>query len=142
MPAGRPPPPFTAAAIVLAVLMAVLVAHPATARAAAAEQAAERGPCLAPAAIMRRDHMDMLKHDRTAAVHDGIRRPDRALENCVTCHAIAGNDGKPVSHDDSRHFCNSCHPQAAVAIDCFSCHRSTPSAGTAVVQPIRGGTAP
>lgn len=84
------------------------------------------GPCVAPRAAMRRMHMEMLKHDRTLTVHQGVRTPERTLEACVTCHAVAGADGKPVTIADDRHFCNSCHGSAAVTIDCFSCHRSTP----------------
>ena len=37
-----------------------------------------------------------------------------------------GADGKPVGYDDSRHFCESCHYQAAVTIDCFECHNPKP----------------
>lgn len=147
MPAGRPLLAVAAALLALTVLtmvMAVFVASPAGNRAMAATtmEAEQRGPCLAPASIMRRNHMEMLKHDRNAAVHDGIRPPHRTLENCVTCHAVADTEGKPVSVEDSRHFCNNCHPQAAVSIDCFSCHRSTPSTGQAAVGPIPGSMAP
>ena len=85
------------------------------------------GQCLEPAPVMRRFHMQMLMHDRTATVHQGVRQSGHNLEDCVTCHAVKGEDGKAVTFEDSRHFCSGCHLKVAVSIDCFSCHRSTPS---------------
>jgi hypothetical protein len=46
----------------------------------------------------------------------------------VSCHAVKGADGAPVSYADENHFCRSCHSYAAVSIDCFECHKSTPDA--------------
>jgi predicted CXXCH cytochrome family protein len=127
----------------MAVTAALAAIDPAgTPARAVTTEAAERGPCIASPSVMRRTHMDMLKHDRTAAVHDGIRYPDRALENCIACHAVTGADGKAVTIEDKRHFCNSCHLRAAVSIDCFSCHRSTPAEGDVVVRPTLGSTTP
>jgi hypothetical protein len=79
----------------------------------------ERGEaCVAPTALMRRDHMKMLLRQRDLTMHQGIRETRFSLKNCVDCHAsratgsVLGKDG----------FCSSCHAYAAVSIDCFECH--------------------
>lgn len=84
------------------------------------------GPCLLPAAEMRRQHKDILFQERTQAVRHGIRDPEASLTRCVACHAVHDEGGQPVSHEDERHFCRACHMRVAIAPDCFSCHRSTP----------------
>ena len=84
--------------------------------------------------------MYLLWHERDAALRHGLRRADYALPRCLTCHAVAGPDGKPVSYNDSRHFCRSCHDYAAVSVDCFECHSSLPDpAARAASQPLQGG---
>ncbi|WP_035692026.1 hypothetical protein [Azospirillum halopraeferens] len=84
------------------------------------------GECVADAPFMRRNHMDLLKHQRDDTVHGGIRPANHSLNACVTCHAVKGDDGHPVTVADSRHFCRTCHDTTAVRVDCFSCHTSTP----------------
>jgi hypothetical protein len=82
--------------------------------------------CVADTAFMRRNHMQMMFAHRTEAVHEGVRAPKFSLAGCVSCHAVKGEDGKPVSYASDKHFCRSCHAYAAVRIDCFECHKSTP----------------
>ena len=82
--------------------------------------------CLAPPAEMRRSHMDLLAHDRSAAAREGIRRPGHGLDDCITCHVVRDAGGAAVDAADLRHFCTSCHVKVAVSVDCFSCHRATP----------------
>jgi hypothetical protein len=101
-----------AAAILAAVL--TLAAH-----ADAPKIKIERGEaCVAPTAQMRRDHMDMLLHQRDRTMRQGLREPRFSLKNCVDCHAsratgsVLGKEG----------FCSSCHEYAAVKMDCFECH--------------------
>ena len=89
---------------------------------------AQGGQCVASADEMRRNHMNLLKHERDDAVHLGERKTKAQLENCLTCHAVNGANGKPVTYDDGRHFCRTCHDYAAVAVDCFQCHASVPNA--------------
>ncbi|MGA7984898.1 MAG: hypothetical protein WCA01_06940, partial [Burkholderiales bacterium] len=48
---------------------------------------ASKGPCIAPPEVMRREHPDMLKHQRTVTVHEGVRNAKVDLEKCVACHA-------------------------------------------------------
>ncbi len=82
--------------------------------------------CIMPTPFMRRNHMKLLMHDRRMEVHDGVRIQGHNLEDCMTCHVVRDAQGEAVPITDSRHFCNKCHASAAVSIDCFSCHRSTP----------------
>jgi hypothetical protein len=84
--------------------------------------------CVADTDFMRRNHMSMMTEHRREAVHNGARKPQYSLSGCVSCHAVKGDDGKPISYADDKHFCRSCHSYAAVRIDCFECHKSTPDA--------------
>ena len=78
------------------------------------------GKCVEDTAIMRREHPDMLKHQRDKTMHEGIRTREHSLKECVECHASA----KTGSVLGARGFCQSCHDYASVRIDCFSCHAS------------------
>jgi len=83
--------------------------------------------CVLPTEEMRRNHMKYILHQRNETMHEGIRTPQFSLKGCIHCHAVEGPDGKPVSIASPKHFCNSCHGYAAVHIDCFECHASTPT---------------
>ena len=75
---------------------------------------------------MRRWHMDMMKHDRDVTVYQGVRPVGASLDGCFDCHTVRDDAGLPVTAADERHFCRTCHDYAAVKVDCFDCHRSTP----------------
>ena len=77
---------------------------------------------------MRRNHMELILHQRDETVYRGIRTKQQSLRNCINCHAVDAA-GQPVSLDDPQHFCVSCHRYAAVKIDCFQCHSGTPEEG-------------
>jgi hypothetical protein len=96
--------------------------------------------CVADTDHMRRYHMMMLKHQRDETVHEGVRGGKYSIGDCVGCHAVKGEDGKPVSYESPQHFCRSCHDYAAVSIDCFECHSSKPGAKSpsAAVEPPAG----
>ena len=85
--------------------------------------------CVEDTAFMRRNHMELLLHQRDRTVHEGVRTIRHSLANCVTCHAskktgrVTGNGG----------FCASCHSYAGVALDCFECHADKP--GVAMAKP-------
>ncbi len=98
---------------------------------------ASSGHCIMPTPFMRRNHMQLLMHDRRTEVHQGVREQGHNLEDCMNCHAVRDEQGRAVPITDSRHFCNKCHGSAAVAIDCFSCHRSTPESGRANAEASR-----
>lgn len=66
--------------------------------------------CVRDTAFMRRNHMDLLRHERAEVVREGVRGGDFTLEKCQECH---------VNRDSS---CDSCHRYAAVRPDCWSCH--------------------
>ena len=85
--------------------------------------------CVEDTDFMRRNHMELLKHQRDETVLDGVRSEQYSLMECLDCHAVAGLDAKPVTFTDPSHFCRSCHDYAAVSIDCFQCHASRPESG-------------
>ena len=85
--------------------------------------------CVAPPEIMRRSHMDFLKHQRDDTVHGGIRGAKFSLKGCIECHA-GRQTGSVIGAQTN--FCVSCHSYAAVKIDCFGCH--TGKTGAAVAQ--------
>jgi hypothetical protein len=89
--------------------------------------------CVLPEEQMRRQHPDLLKHDRIQTLREGIRAKDDSgialdgsLKQCINCHAIKDDNNKFVRIDNDQHFCASCHKYAAVSIDCFQCHRDIP----------------
>lgn len=90
------------------------------------------GQCVADAATMRREHPEMLKHQRDRTMHEGIRTREHSLKGCVECHASA----KTGSVLGERGFCQSCHDYAGVKLDCFECHASRPK--TAEVKVTAG----
>ena len=87
--------------------------------------------CVMPTEFMRRNHMLMMYAHRKDVLVEGIRTPKFNISGCVTCHAVKGEDGQPVSFDNPKHFCRSCHSYAAVQIDCFECHNSKPQSSDA-----------
>ncbi len=77
---------------------------------------------------MRKFHKDLMKHDRDLTVREGVRDIDASLKQCFDCHTVTDEEtGDPVTYEDDRHFCKTCHQYVAVQIDCFMCHRSTPA---------------
>lgn len=84
--------------------------------------------CVEDTDFMRRNHMDLLKHQRDETVRDGIRTQQYSLKECIDCHVVNGADAVPVTVASPDHFCRSCHDYAAVKIDCFQCHASRPGA--------------
>lgn len=101
-------------------------------------QAAMERSCVEPTDFMRRNHMEVIKHQRDATVHAGIRSTKHSLAGCITCHVASGTDGKPVPINDDQQFCGKCHDFAAVRLNCFECHAKVP----APIQPLAGGGRP
>ncbi|MDP3083242.1 MAG: hypothetical protein Q8N44_06075 [Rubrivivax sp.] len=116
-----------AAALVLACAAAAAGAQvPATATATATRPAIEPargGECVADPAFMRRNHPELLKHQRNQTVHQGVRDPRASLKGCIECHASKASGSVAVAKTD---FCISCHSFVAVKVDCFECHASKP----------------
>jgi hypothetical protein len=86
---------------------------------------AQGGQCVADPAFMRRNHMDLLRHQRNETVHLGVRDARASLKGCIACHASAATGSVAAAKTD---FCVSCHRYAAVQVDCFECHASRPPA--------------
>lgn len=82
--------------------------------------------CVEDTEFMRRNHMSLLMHQRDDTMRKGVRSTQHSLKECLNCHAVPGPDSIPVTVDDPKHFCRSCHDYAAVKIDCFQCHASRP----------------
>ena len=82
--------------------------------------------CVEDTDFMRRNHMSLLMHQRDDTMRKGIRSEQHSLKECLDCHAVPGSDTIPVTVEDPKHFCRSCHDYAAVKIDCFQCHASRP----------------
>jgi predicted CXXCH cytochrome family protein len=82
--------------------------------------------CVEDTDFMRRNHMELLKHQRDETTLKGVRTEQYSLQGCLSCHAVYGSDAVPVTAASPDHFCRSCHDYAAVSIDCFQCHASRP----------------
>jgi hypothetical protein len=76
------------------------------------------GACVEPTALMRRDHMKFLMHQRDRTLRMGIRETRHSLKECVECHASTAT-GSVLGPEG---FCESCHRYASVSLDCFECH--------------------
>ncbi len=81
--------------------------------------------CVEDTAFMRRNHMELLKHQREDTMHLGIRTAKYSLKECVSCHTVE-KAGHVISVAEPEHFCRSCHAYAGVKPDCFQCHSSVP----------------
>ncbi|MDD4965046.1 MAG: hypothetical protein PHI11_14135 [Gallionella sp.] len=77
------------------------------------------GKCVKDPEWMRKNHMQLLKHQRDEAVRKGARDDKVSLKTCVECHAST-KDNSVIARDDS--FCVACHRYEAVKLDCFECH--------------------
>jgi hypothetical protein len=94
-------------------------------------EAARGGQCVEDPAFMRRNHMELLKHQRDDTMHGGIRGAKYSLKTCIECHASQVSNSVAAAPTN---FCVSCHSYAAVKIDCFECHATQPQK-TSSVQP-------
>jgi hypothetical protein len=91
--------------------------------------------CIDTPEVMRRTHMDMLKHQRDRTVHLGERGVKVTLNACIDCHAGRGAGAAAGSAVGSpQAFCESCHRYAAVQLDCFECHQPKPGASPAAAK--------
>ena len=90
--------------------------------------------CVEETGFMRKNHMELLMHQRDETMHEGIRTKKHSLKNCFTCHIVRDENNKPVTVADPRHFCRECHDYAAVKIDCFQCHSSTPAVDASLMK--------
>lgn len=88
--------------------------------------------CVRDVEYMRRNHMNVLKHQRDETMYKGIRTTQDSLKNCIECHVNPATNSVASTKED---FCMGCHLHAAVKLDCFECHSSKPKAPVAGTQP-------
>ena len=98
----------------------------------ASQMAQTGGVCVRETGDMRRNHMELIQHDRDVTVHQGIRTLDGSLKGCVNCHANKQESGEYVpvtamSGPGGSQFCASCHAYTSVSLDCFQCHSTVPT---------------
>lgn len=90
--------------------------------------------CVEPTGLMRRNHMDLLLHQRDETVHEGQRERKHSLTGCVECHAARTSEGSYLAINGSGQFCQACHVSNAVSMDCFQCHATKPDPGSVAVN--------
>ncbi len=89
-------------------------------------RAAALGQCVEATEYMRRNHYELIRHQRDATVYGGIRGTDHSLSGCVSCHVGYDGSGAPIEINAKGQFCRSCHDYAAVQMNCFDCHATVP----------------
>ncbi|WP_295878682.1 sulfur reduction protein DsrJ [uncultured Thiohalocapsa sp.] len=89
-------------------------------------RAAQLENCVEPTEYMRRNHMEVIRHQRDTTVYGGIRSTKHSLSGCVGCHVGYDADHKPVAINDKGQFCAACHNYTAVKLNCFDCHATIP----------------
>ena len=99
-----------------------------TSKADSAEQ------CVEPTEIMQKEHFVFLYHQRDKTVINGVRTKNHSFANCIDCHVSYDNKGTPIPINSEGQFCQTCHVQTAVNIDCFSCHASVPRGRKAMTK--------
>jgi hypothetical protein len=82
--------------------------------------------CVAPTDYMRRNHFELIQHQRDITVHQGIRATDNSLAGCVDCHVRKDVAGNHVPIDAPGEFCAACHEFTGTKMDCFACHATKP----------------
>lgn len=112
--------------VLILTLSFLALAEEAGAQVVGNSRAAELDQCVEPTEFMRRNHMELLLHQRDDTVHQGVRTKKHSLVECVACHAEKGSDGTFVSINAEGQFCQGCHATAAVSMDCFQCHATKP----------------
>jgi hypothetical protein len=95
--------------------------------------------CVRPTEFMRRNHMELILHQRHVTVHEGIRATKYSLAGCVSCHVSYDEKQQPVPVYAEKQFCRTCHDFAAVNLTCFGCHATVPAyTDTEAEDEIRG----
>ncbi len=106
-------------------------------------KAAKLTQCVEPTDFMRRNHMELIKHQRDETVHKGIRETNYSLAGCVDCHVQYDASHQPVPVTAEGQFCDGCHDYTGVHLDCFQCHATVPtspgSSDLALHDPLASG---
>lgn len=113
--------------MIASVIASTVVADPMWRQNGNSQAAKEGGQCVRPTDWMRRNHMDLIKHDRDVTVHQGVRTVDGSLSACIACHSNKDDSGEPVPVNGPDQFCAGCHEFTGTSMDCFLCHSTVPS---------------
>ncbi len=89
-------------------------------------KAASLENCVEPTEYMRRNHFELIRHQRDQTVYGGIRGSDHGISGCVSCHVAYDETSSPIEINAKGQFCRSCHDYAAVEMNCFDCHATVP----------------
>lgn len=89
-------------------------------------EAASLESCVESTDVMRRKHMEFIKHQRDDTVHGGIRGSKHSLAGCVSCHVSYDANHAPAPIHNRDEFCGACHAFTAVNLNCFDCHAAVP----------------
>ena len=111
---------------VLMLLSLLAAAGNLNAQITANSKAAGLQQCVEPTEFMRKNHMDILFHQRDRTMREGIRTRQHSLVQCVACHAERDSAGNFAPINAQGQFCQSCHTATAVKMDCFECHATRP----------------
>lgn len=84
------------------------------------------GGCVEDTEFMRRNHFEVIRHQRDETVYGGIRSTKHSLSGCVSCHVVHDQAGAPVPINGQGQFCAACHAYTAVKMNCFDCHATVP----------------
>ncbi len=115
---------FWAVLAVLLSLGAVWASHRGPVPVPVVAQAA--GHCVLPVAVMRREHMMLLRRVREAVVRRDVHDGRLRLTRCISCHAQRNAAGVALAVNARGQFCASCHAYVGVRPDCFACHAARP----------------
>ena len=94
---------------------------------AGSSKAAKLEQCVEPTEFMRRNHMELIKHQRDETVHKGIRATDHKLASCIECHVQHDAQGQPVPVNAPGQFCAACHQFVGEHLNCYQCHSPVPN---------------
>jgi hypothetical protein len=89
-------------------------------------KAAQLDNCVEPTEYMRRNHMELIRHQRDTTVYGGIRSTKHGISGCVNCHVGYDENAEPLPVNGDHQFCAACHDYAAVTLNCFDCHATVP----------------
>lgn len=89
--------------------------------------------CVEDTDFMRKNHMQVLLHQRDDTMYNGVRTEKHSLKNCINCHA-SSKDNRVIGSNE--HFCQSCHTYSAVSLDCWECHATKAKPAQAAVTPL------
>jgi hypothetical protein len=90
-------------------------------------KAAKLKQCVEPTDFIRRNHMELIKHQRDETVHKGVRATKHSLVGCVDCHVQLDKQGRAVPVNAEQQFCDACHEKIGMELTCFACHSPVPN---------------